>query len=69
MLKARSGDRFVFGLSAKNIEKLMDGQPIEINLKDLGCSNGTIFIFYGETEAKMKAALEEAGVELPEEPS
>ena len=69
MLKARSGDRFVFGLSARNIEKLMDGQPIEIDLKALGCSNGTVFIFYGETEAKMKAALEEAGIEIEEQKS
>jgi len=68
MLKARSGDRFIFGLSAKNIELLMDGRPIDIDLKELG-ADGHVLIFYGKTEADMKAALEEAGIELPEQPS
>jgi len=69
MLKARAGDRFVFGLSAKNIELLMDGRPIDIDLKELGCDSGHVLIFYGKTEADMKAALEEAGIELPEQTS
>jgi hypothetical protein len=69
MLKARAGDRFVFGLSAKNIELLMNGHPIDIDLRELGCTSGHVLIFYGKTEGDMKAALEDAGVELPEQPS
>jgi hypothetical protein len=69
MLKARSGDRFVFGLSARNIELLMNGHPIDVDLKELGCSSGHVLIFYGKTEADMKNALEEAGVLPPEQPS
>lgn len=69
MLKARAGDRFVFGLSARNIELLMNGQPIDVDLRELGCSSGHVLIFYGKTEADMKDALEEAGIELPEVPS
>jgi hypothetical protein len=66
MLKARADDRLLFGLSAKNVEKLMDGYPIVIDLRELGFDKGEVVIFYGETEAKMKEALEEAGIELPE---
>jgi hypothetical protein len=67
MLKARAGDRFVFGLSAKNIELLMEGKPILIDLKELGASNGSVMIFYGVTEAVMKESLEEAGIVLDED--
>lgn len=63
MLKARSGETLIFGLSAKNIEKLMEGLPIHIDLKELG-STGSVFIFYGHTEADMKDSLEAAGIEL-----
>lgn len=63
MLKARAGDRLVFGLSAKNVELLMEGKPIAIDLRELGAS-GSVLIFYGRTEADMKQQLEEAGIEL-----
>lgn len=66
MLKARAGDRFVFGLSAKNIELLMEGKPILIDMRELGMDAGEVVIFYGKTEAQMKDALEEAGIEMPE---
>lgn len=66
MLKARSGDKLIFGLSARNIELLMDGRPILIDLKPLG-AEGEIVIFYGTTEAAMKEQLEEAGIELDKE--
>lgn len=64
MLKARAGDRLVFGLSAKNIELLMEGKPIAIDLKDLGYEEGSVLIFYGRTEADMKQQLDEAGIRL-----
>ncbi|HZO54907.1 MAG TPA: hypothetical protein VFB63_19525 [Bryobacteraceae bacterium] len=64
MLKARAGDRLVFGLSAKNIEYLMEGKPISIDLKDLGLEGGSVVIFYGRTEGDMKRQLDEAGIEL-----
>ncbi len=63
MLKARAGDKFIFGLSAKNIELLMEGKPIAIDLTQLG-STGSVLIFYGRTEADMKDSLEEAGITL-----
>jgi hypothetical protein len=69
MLKARSGDKLVFGLSARNIELLMDGKPILIDLKELGYADGQVLIFYGTTEQMMMEQLEEAGIELDPEQS
>ena len=47
------------------------GYPTAVlfDLKELGCDSGHVLIFYGKTEADMKAALEEAGIELPEQTS
>lgn len=65
MLKARTGDNLIFGLSAGNIERLMEGKPISIDLKDLGLEKGRVMIFYGKTEEDMKRELIEAGMVLP----
>lgn len=62
MLKARSGDDLVFGLSALNVERLMEGKPISIDLRDLGLPKGRVMIFYGKTESDMKADLEANGI-------
>lgn len=50
MIKARSGELLIFGLSARNIELLRQGHPIDIDLKDLGLKGGRVLILYGETE-------------------
>ena len=68
MLKARAADRLLFGLSARNIEMLMNGYPIEIQLEQVGGPADTIVIFYGKTEQDMKDALESAGIEIPDAP-
>lgn len=65
MLKARTGDNLIFGLSALNIERLMEGKPISIDLKDLGLPTGRVMIFYGKTEEDMKRELEASGMVLP----
>lgn len=54
MIKAKlnNGD-LVFGLSAENIKRLKDGQPIVINMKDVGLEERRIMITYGETEEKL----------------
>lgn len=65
MLKARIGDDLIFGLSALNVERLMEGKPIAINLTDLGLSKGRVMIFYGKTEKDMKAELEVHGMVMP----
>ena len=68
MLKGRSGDRYIFGLSARNIELLMDGKPIEIDLVQLG-GTGSVVIFYGTHEQSMLRQLDEAGIVLDKEKS
>lgn len=50
MLKAKSGDALIFGLSARNIELLKQGKPISVDLREMGEEKGTVLIFYGETE-------------------
>ena len=65
MLKARSGDSLIFGLSALNVERLMQGKPISIDLKELGLEKGRVLIFYGKTEEDMKRELESAGMVRP----
>jgi len=52
MLKAKSGDTLIFGLSERNIELLKEGRPILINLAEMG-ARGSMVIFYGKTEESM----------------
>ena len=50
-----------FGLSFANLEKLKDGQPIKIDLSEMGGS-GEVWIYAGETEASMTTELEKRGL-------
>lgn len=54
MVKAKlnNGD-LVFGISEANVEKLKQGHPIVVNLKDMGLEDRKIIITYGETEDKI----------------
>ena len=54
MIKAKlnNGD-LVFGLSAENVKRLTNGEPIVVNLKDVGLEERRIMITYGETEDKI----------------
>lgn len=61
---------YVLGLGPKNLEKLRSGDPILVNLEDLGVPNaGMILIHYGDTVHATKLRIEKAtGIELPIEP-
>lgn len=49
----------VLGLSHMNINKLLDGKPIDIDGTEVGLPAGTrIIIFAGETEQSMARELE-----------
>ena len=48
-----------FGLSEENIQKLKQGQPIAVDLAEMGCSRGRVLIFYGRTEKEMAQDLRE----------
>lgn len=60
---------YVFGLSAKNIELLLQGNPIAFSLEEME-GEGDVAILYGETEESMVAELREVfGIHLqPQEP-
>lgn len=59
------------GLSRLNCEKLLDGNPIFIDLKVMAfesrvdLNDATVLIFAGETEEAMLAELEAARIRLP----
>lgn len=47
---------FIFGLSAQNIKRLQDGQPIAFAMEPIG-GTGDIVIMFGETEESIAAEL------------
>jgi len=57
---------FLFGLSDGNLERLRNGQPILIDLGELGGRDGTVLIFTGRTEEKMVDMLRQRGLIGPE---
>jgi hypothetical protein len=58
VIKARSGNSLIFGLSRMNIERLKQGSPIAIDCAELGHPNLHILIMYGETELAIIHELE-----------
>lgn len=56
VMKARAGDVLLFGLSELNLQRLREGKPIAVDLAELGMQ-GRLVIFYGKTEAAMRAEL------------
>jgi hypothetical protein len=65
MIKARADNLIVFGLSAKNIEKLMEEKPIFFDADVLGLPGIRVTIIYGKTEQTLLAHLRKLGFELP----
>jgi hypothetical protein len=59
------GDLYGFGLSAGNVEYLKQGKPIVIDMREMGVSNMTIVLLYGETEETIAEELKKYGA-LPE---
>ena len=57
MIKTASGNMAILGLSHENLSRLKEGEPIKLNLKDVGLHDVEILIFSGETEESMKAQL------------
>lgn len=66
MLRARlSNGAFVLGIDAENVRRLKKGQPIRVNLAELGGTD-QVFIMYGETFEDIQRELEAAsGSPLP----
>jgi hypothetical protein len=62
MIKARSGDLVIFGLSRVNLEKLQEGKPIFFDGAEIGVSDYRFLIMFGETEGEIMMELEKATV-------
>lgn len=64
MIKFKAGDKenpiIGFGLSRRNIARLMKGDPIRIDLAEMGMA-GTVLIFYGTDEQVMSDQLMDQG--------
>jgi len=58
MIRARLGNGiFILGVDAENIKRLKQGEPIKVDLSDLGGSD-TVVITYGNTMAEIQSELE-----------
>ena len=57
MIKFTNGDEkeplIGLGLSHMNLDRLRDGKPLKVDLKELGFAGGILFIFAGKTEAHL----------------
>lgn len=60
MIKARSGDLVIFGLSRENMARLQAGQPIAFDGDQVGITGTRILIMFGETETEIVRELAEA---------
>lgn len=60
MIKARSGELVILGLSRENIKRLQKGQPIAFDGDQVGISGTRILIMFGETENDIMRELAEA---------
>lgn len=50
MVKVKSGNTLIFGLTDENIKRLTDNQPIKFNLQEMGMDDINIFIIHGKDE-------------------
>jgi hypothetical protein len=48
--EGKRGKVYFLGLTRENINKLISGQPIPINLADMGGPNVDVCLLFGETE-------------------
>lgn len=66
MLRARTTDgTAILGLDAENVRRLQAGQPIQVNLEQMGGAH-TVLIVYGQTVHDIDRDLEQAsGAPLP----
>jgi hypothetical protein len=59
--KSKEGPGYFLGLSRENINRLVAGQPIKVNLADMGGPSIIIGILFGETEKALFEHLQEIG--------
>ncbi len=59
MIRAKAGDTVVLGLEPENIKRLQRGEPISVDLAELGGARRVV-IFTGETREAMARQLASA---------
>lgn len=52
----------LLGLSGENVTRIVAGEPIRLNLADLGLPPTVVVIVYGKTEEAIRAELATHGV-------
>ena len=66
MMKLRSGEVVLLGLSDENVRRLKLGQPIKFDGAEVLLPGVTFVIIHGETEAAMERSLIDAGFRIPQ---
>ena len=67
MIRAKmSNDTFLFGLDAVNIFRLMDGQPIHVDLREMGGTDRFVILFGATYEDVLDDIEKVTGVKMPE---
>lgn len=64
MIKAKTDNAVIIGLSDENMKRLSIGQPIKFNLKEMGFQDLDVVIFNGRTEESMMQELQNAAIEV-----
>jgi len=57
-----TGPLIGLGVSEGNVERLKKGEPILVELNEIGQGGGQILLMYGETEKAIVAELESNGL-------
>jgi hypothetical protein len=66
VIKARSGSVAILGLEAGNIDRLKEGKPMLVKLKELGLPDISVVILYGDTHTDIMGKIErELGLKVP----
>lgn len=57
--RTNQGHLIILGLSHENLRRLKQGEPIRIDMEDLGIKGSTCFIFSGKDEKAMAKEMSE----------
>lgn len=66
MMKLKSGNTIIFGLSDENLRRLQLGQPIAFDGAEVMIPGMRFVIMHGATEMAMEQALIDAGFKVPQ---
>jgi hypothetical protein len=67
VLKAKAGDLVILGVTRENIERLVEGKPILVNLDELGIPGKSCVIMFGETPVDIITEIKKAGFDIPKD--